>query len=609
VARQMRRALRYGAAPPAGRLAEMCRSAVVHADGWVDGFDAPDTARYLHANPKLIEYARAFTECEAASGRFFWKDPDGRWVHVCLGEAPPDMHGVGALITLTPAALPERLTPRELDVLTLMAGGLSNQEIAARLIASNRTVSTHVGHILGKLRQTSRAGAAGVAVDRGYLRLPLPGRGTPPLGLTVGFLHARAEGEAPSVGASAAPSLRLRVQRPLRIGSAFPLGGPASNDGREMRNGSALAVAEINARGGIGGRPVEQVVVDIDIFSASGVRLAFQRLFAADVGAITSGYLLAEGCMDVARELAADYGAPYLHAMTSEAQAQIVRDNQAQHRAIFQVCPTELYYGPGFIRFLNELRETGSWQARSRRLIFVETPLPSGQMVNRLTTELAERSGWQITAIETVPALDADWSAVVDRIARLDPAAIMITDFLARELAAFQCLIVRRVPQALVYAIYAPSVPEFLQLAGPAAEGLVWATMTGTYSDLLGQHFADCYTRAFGRPPGRSHAGIAYDEIHLLAQAWMSVPDPSRFGAVAQQLRRIRYRGINGAYYLDNPGQSGLAFPDVTPDPSLGQAHLVFQVQNGSHRIIGPPLYAESSFRPPDRMRDPALTD
>ena len=78
----------------------------------------------------------------------------------------------------------------------------------------------------------------------------------------------------------------------------------------------------------------------------------------------------------------------------------------------------------------------------------------------------------------------------------------------------------------------------------------------------------------------------------------MSVPDPSRFGAVAQQLRRIRYRGINGAYYLDNPGQSGLAFPDVTPDPSLGQAHLVFQVQNGSHRIIGPPLYAESSFRP-----------
>jgi branched-chain amino acid transport system substrate-binding protein len=591
------------AAPVVDPPAQAWCSAAVRVDGSVDALGAPGTACYLRASPQLLRYARAFLESAAPSARFFWQDPNGCWVQVHLGEVSPGRPGAGAVVTLAPAALPERLTPRELDILTLMAGGLSNHEIAARLTASNRTISTHVEHILGKLGQTSRAGAAAVAVDRGYLRLPLPGRGTPPPGLTVGFLHARAEGAAPPSGARAVSSPRPRVRPALRIGSAFPLRGPAGNDGQEMLNGSALAIAEINGRGGIGGRPVEQIVVDIDIFSASGVQLAFQQLFAADVGAITSGYLLAEGCMDAARELAVGYGAPYLHAMTSEAQAQIVRDNQAQHRAVFQVCPTERYYGPGFIRFLDELRETGSWQPGSRRLVFVETPLPSGQMVNRLTTQLAERSSWQITSIETVPALDADWPAVVDRIGRLDPAAIMITDFLAGELAAFQRLIVRRAPQALVYAVYAPSVPEFLKFAGPAAEGLVWATMTGTYSDLLGRHFADQYTRAFGRPPGRSHAGIAYDEVHLLAQAWMSVPDPYRFSAVAQQLRRVRYRGVNGAYYLDNPEQSGLAFPDVTPDPSLGQAHLVFQVQNGRHRIISPPPYAESSFRPSHRLR------
>jgi branched-chain amino acid transport system substrate-binding protein len=65
--------------------------------------------------------------------------------------------------------------------------------------------------------------------------------------------------------------------------------------------------------------------------------------------------------MDTARTLAATYGAPYMHAMTSEEQAQIVRDNHAGHSAVFQVCPTELYYGPGFIRFLNELR-VGGWR-------------------------------------------------------------------------------------------------------------------------------------------------------------------------------------------------------------------------------------------------------
>ncbi|HEY1319410.1 MAG TPA: ABC transporter substrate-binding protein, partial [Streptosporangiaceae bacterium] len=231
--------------------------------------------------------------------------------------------------------------------------------------------------------------------------------------------------------------------------------------------------------------------------------------------------------------------------------------------------------------------------------------LPSGQMVNQLAIDLAERSGWQITGVETIPALGADWPAVAERMEQLDPAAIMITQFLAGELASFQRLIVQRLPGALVYAIYAPSVPEFLELAGPASEGLVWATVTGTYSDMLGRRFRSDYARAFGRPAGRSHAGIAYDEIHLLAQAWMAVPNPSHFPGVASQLRRLRYRGVNGSYYLDNAGQSGLGFPDVTRDPSLGQAHLVFQVQNGTHRIISPQPYAESTFRVPSRGDPP----
>ena len=87
----------------------------------------------------------------------------------------------------------------------------------------------------------------------------------------------------------------------------------------------------------------------------------------------------------------------------------------------------------------------------------------------------------------------------------------------------------------------------------------------------------------------------------------MAVPNPSHFPAVAGQLRRLRYRGVNGSYYLDNAGQSGLGFPDVTRDPSLGQAHLVFQVQNGTHRIISPQPYAESTFRVPSRRADPPV--
>jgi branched-chain amino acid transport system substrate-binding protein len=593
--------------------------AIVYSDGSVEEVDGTGAADYLD-NQQLLAYAQAFLASERHSAAFYWRCPDDEWLRVSLCDST-EPGRCSAVLTLTPARLPADLTPRELDVLTLMASGLSNRQIADRLVTSSRTVSTQVERILGKLGQPSRAGAAAVAADRGYLRLPLPGAGDIPDGLLIGFLHARAadtavsnpgpvlpytsagasvSGGSPPSSAPAGPGRAVGwlARRPLRIGSLFPLHGPASLDGREMLNGSALAISELNARGGVGGRKLEQVVVDADIFSADGIERAFSELFAADVDAVISGYVFA---MDKARDMAAEYGAPYLNTNASESEAQAVRDNPARYRCIFQVSPTELYYGAGFVRCLNSLRDSGQWRAPSSRLVFVETPLPSGQVANELTTELAARSGWQIAGIETVRALGADWAQVVRQISRVDPAAVMISNPIAGELAAFQRQIARWLPETLVYAVYAPSVPEFLQLAGGAAEGLVWATSIGTYSDQVGQRFRSDYLRAFSRQAGLSLAGTAYDQVHLLAQAWMSVPNPGHRAAVTEQLRRVRYRGVNGTYYLDNDGQTSLSFPDVTRDPSLGLAHLVFQVQHGVHRIVAPDLYAESSFRPPHR--------
>lgn len=51
------------------------------------------------------------------------------------------------------------LTPRELEILSLIAMGLTNREIADRLGISHNTVKTHVGHILEKLRLRNRTEA------------------------------------------------------------------------------------------------------------------------------------------------------------------------------------------------------------------------------------------------------------------------------------------------------------------------------------------------------------------------------------------------------------------------------------------------------------------
>ena len=64
---------------------------------------------------------------------------------------------------------PSWLTEREVEVLKLLALGLSNKNIAARLVISPRTVGTHVEHIHSKINASSRATASLFAVQHGLL--------------------------------------------------------------------------------------------------------------------------------------------------------------------------------------------------------------------------------------------------------------------------------------------------------------------------------------------------------------------------------------------------------------------------------------------------------
>jgi DNA-binding CsgD family transcriptional regulator len=126
----------------------------------------------LAADPKILELADTFCRLPVATVAFLWQ-LGGEWHRATLLHIV-DTNRTGVIIASTPFANERGLTTREIDVITGIVAGLSNQAIAEGLVVSRRTVETYVERLLGKLDCATRGEVAGVAARAGLLK---PGTG------------------------------------------------------------------------------------------------------------------------------------------------------------------------------------------------------------------------------------------------------------------------------------------------------------------------------------------------------------------------------------------------------------------------------------------------
>ena len=147
---------------------------------------------------------------------------------------------------------------------------------------------------------------------------------------------------------------------PIAIGSALPMSGIAAADGIEFKNGLDLAAEEINAAGGILGRPVEIHIEDTKEMGADLVSQAMQRLvdrFNAPV--IINGYNLGTNMIEM--DIAADNDVIMMHYNTLISHNEKFKTDPERYYGSFQGDPPGILVWPG----LPELPEDAVGRAAS----------------------------------------------------------------------------------------------------------------------------------------------------------------------------------------------------------------------------------------------------
>ena len=382
----------------------------------------------------------------------------------------------------------------------------------------------------------------------------------------------------------------------IKVVGIFPLTGFIAADGKEMRNGTVMAIDEINEMGGLLGKKLRYVEIDDKDSLAEDIPTAFNR--AVDVekpDVVISGYHLGSG---PEFDIVANAGRLYYNVNTQQRWVDRYTKEPNKYWSIFQTDPTDTMYGKGFALWLDNLVKTGKYTPKKKTAVILGGDDPYDSWIAKNFEEKIKELGWTVTAKESFAASKvADWGPLLSK-ARQDPPGILFTtDYSPAGNASMAKQFAANPIPTLLYQQYGPSVPEYMNLAGDAANGIIWATVLGRVPDQMTRDWMAKYKTKFGAEPGWANAPGNYDTTWFWAKSVALAGTATDYKRVAQASERLIHRGITGSLRMVN--HAGVAFPGETNDPSLGQAHIIVQIQNKEHRVISPVPWSDGEFQQP----------
>ena len=390
----------------------------------------------------------------------------------------------------------------------------------------------------------------------------------------------------------------------IPVGSLVPLTGWAAADAIEFQRGVKMAAEDINAMGGILGRPLEPFFEDTKVMTSADVIAGARRLIdRRGAHAIVNGYN--SPSLRAEYDTIADAGIPYLHDNTQIGHYQHIANNPDRYFNIFMSDPAEWYYGPGFHLFIDSLEAKGQWKRPNNRLAIVAGQFDYNVVIAQGIRENAAKHGWEVTVDETVNSPVAEWGPTLVRLRADDPALIAIIHTSPVDLGPFSVQFAQKPTNSLVYMQYGPQLKAYRDIARQSANGIVWSTLIASLQDEIGRNFNNRYRQRFGADSSPSAGGQPYDSMFVWAIAAARAGgsgepfDLDQNRKVSSFIRGSIYRGVCGTLRFAQKEQAAIAYPAQTNDPSLGMPHQFLQVQDyrdSETVLISPEPYTTGEF-------------
>lgn len=346
---------------------------------------------------------------------------------------------------------------------------------------------------------------------------------------------------------------------PITIGAVLPLTGEVALDGELESNGMKLAVSQINAAGGVDGRPLRLRLQDGACDPAASASAA-QRLITREKVVALSGAFCSSGTAAIV-PLAGRYKVPFVSATSTAA------DLTAKDQPFFsRFAPTEALMSRQAIPFLAP--KLGI--KRAAIVVFNDDYGLSYAEANRTNLEDA---GVQVLGVDTFGANTQDYSPFITRVQRRRADTILVAADTGPTAAFFKQFSQLGVTKINKLSAQIAASQQFIDLAtSKGAEGIYATTPYVAASDAeKNGAFARAYEQRYGKAPEAGAAG-GYTAVYLLADAIERAgsTDPQE---VQDAIRSAKLDTIHGQLTFDEQGQGFIDF-------------FLVQIRNGKIAIV-----------------------